>query len=107
VISVTPSAAAEIRAALDHKGLAGFCLRVQIVGGGCEGFLYDLLYTDGPDREDVELESNGVRVVIARKLLPILEGLTIDHSKTSYGPGFVFENPAARSKCSCGASFST
>ena len=107
MIAVTPSAAAEIRSALSSRGIDGYCLRVQIVGGGCEGFLYDLLYTDGPEGDDVEFESQGVRIVVMKKLLPVLDGLTIDHAKTSYGPGFVFDNPAARSKCSCGASFST
>src|SRR5439155_21080116 len=107
VISITPTAAAEIRAALTTKGIPNFALRVQIVGGGCEGFLYDLLYTDGPAGEDVEFESQGVRIVVMKKLLPVLDGMTIDHGKTSYGAGFLFENPAARSKCSCGASFST
>ena len=49
MVSVTAQAASEIRAAQSQKGIRGFGLRVQIVGGGCEGFLYDLLFVDGPE----------------------------------------------------------
>ena len=107
MIYVTAHAAGEIRAALTEKGIEGFGLRLQIVGGGCEGFLYDLLYVDVPDAEDQVFESEGVKLFVDPKTLPAVAGLTIDHAQTPHGRGFVFLNPRARSRCSCGASFST
>ena len=107
MIHLTKAAASEVRAALTAKGIEGFGLRVQVVGGGCEGFLYDVLYTDLPDPEDEVFESEGVKVFVDRRALPVIDGLTIDHAKTSYGFGFVFNNPVARGRCGCGASFST
>lgn len=105
MISLTAEAAAQIRAALGARGLEGFGLKVQIVGGGCEGFLYDLLYVDGPDPEDTVYESSGVRVYVDARALRAVDGLVIDHRRTRFGEGFTFENPRAASQCSCGASF--
>jgi len=106
VISLSQRAAEEIRAALAEKGIAGYGLRVQVVGGGCEGFLYDLLFTDQPDPADCIFASSGIDVFVDRRALAAVDGLTIDYSTTRYGEGFVFLNPRARSQCSCGASFS-
>jgi iron-sulfur cluster assembly accessory protein len=107
VIALTSRAADEIQKAQSDKGIEGYALRVQVVGGGCEGFLYDLLYVDCPDPEDHVFESNGVRIAVNPRALGAVQGLTIDHAGTRYGPGFVFTNPRAKGKCSCGASFST
>jgi iron-sulfur cluster assembly accessory protein len=105
MISLTAEAAAQVQAALGARGLQGFGLKVQIVGGGCEGFLYDLLYVDGPDPEDAVYESGGVPVYVDRRALRAVDGLVIDHQRTRFGEGFTFQNPRATSKCSCGASF--
>lgn len=105
MISLTAEAASQIQAALDARGLQGFGLKLQIVGGGCEGFLYDLLYVDGPEPEDEVYESQGVRLYVDPKALRAVEGLVIDHKRTRFGEGFTFENPRAASRCSCGASF--
>jgi iron-sulfur cluster assembly accessory protein len=102
VISLSPSAAAQIRAAQVSKGIAGFGLRVQVVGGGCEGFLYDLLYVDQPEPEDTVFESEGLKLFVDPRVLQVVRGLKID----AHSDGFQFENPSARHRCSCGASFS-
>lgn len=101
MVTLTEPAAVQIRAALTDKGIEGFGLRVQIVGGGCDGFLYDLLYVDAPEPDDQIFESQGQRVFVDPKSLAAVDGLVID-----YGAGFVFANPRAKSQCSCGASFS-
>lgn len=105
MITVTPEAAAQLRQAQVQKRAEGFGLRVQVVGGGCEGFLYDLLFEDAPEDRDHVFESNGQRVFVSPRVLPVINGLIIDHAKTPYGTGFVFTNPSAGSRCGCGASF--
>ncbi|HVE83642.1 MAG TPA: iron-sulfur cluster assembly accessory protein [Myxococcales bacterium] len=105
MISLTAEAAAQVQAALRARGLEGFGLKVQIVGGGCEGFLYDLLYVDAPEPEDAVCQSRGVPVYVDARALPAVDGMVIDHRRTRYGEGFTFENPRAASRCSCGASF--
>jgi iron-sulfur cluster assembly accessory protein len=106
VIALTPAAATEIRAAQAAQGIVGYGLRVQVVGGGCEGFLYDLLYADEPESDDLVFETQGQRVFVDSRSHAALDGLVIDHGATPYGAGFLFVNPRARAKCSCGASFS-
>jgi iron-sulfur cluster assembly accessory protein len=105
MISLTSEAAAQVQAALGARGLEGFGLKVQVVGGGCEGFLYDLLYVDAPEPQDAVYESSGVRVYVDPRALRAVDGLVIDHRRTRFGEGFTFENPRAASRCSCGASF--
>jgi iron-sulfur cluster assembly accessory protein len=105
MIALTPLAAAEIAKAQAEKGIAGFGLKLQIVGGGCEGYLYDLLFVEGPEPEDREFQSQGIRLYVDERALPALDGTTIDHANTRLGPGLVFINPRARSRCACGASF--
>lgn len=107
MISVTESAAREIRTAQAQKGALDCGLRIQVVGGGCEGFLYDLLFVDGPEPQDEVFESQGIKLFVSSKVLPAVDGTTIDHAPTPYGAGLVFDNPRARGRCSCGASFST
>ena len=107
MISVTENAAREIRTAQAQKGALDCGLRIQVVGGGCEGFLYDLLFVDRPEPEDQIFESQGIKLFVSAKALPAVDGTTIDHAPTPHGTGFVFDNPRAKARCSCGASFST
>ncbi len=106
MISLTPEAALEIKRVLAEKEIGDFGLKVQVVGGGCEGYLYDLLFVDGPEPQDRQFESEGVRLFVDARAIPALDGTTIDHARTSSGLGFVFVNPRAKSQCACGASFS-
>ena len=106
MISLTPEAALEIKRVLAEKEILDFGLKVQVVGGGCEGYLYDLLFVDRPEARDRQFESEGVRVFVDSRAIPALDGMTIDHARTPSGVGFVFVNPRAKSCCSCGASFS-
>ena len=107
MISLTAKAASGIRQAMTEKGVPDFGLRIQVVGGGCEGFLYDLLFEHSPQAEDQVFECEGVRLFVDPRALPALEGTVIDVDTTLYGTGFVFQNPRARSHCACRASFST
>ncbi len=106
MISLTPEAALEIKKVQAEKEIQDFGLKVQIVGGGCEGYLYDLLFVEGPEEQDREFESEGVRVFVDARALPALDGTMIDHAPTASGTGFVFVNPRAARRCACGASFS-
>ena len=70
-------------------------LRVEIVGRGPNGFQYDLQFVSSDDRkdDDVELELEEMRVLVAARSVQYLEGATIDYKETLMGGGFSFENP--------------
>jgi len=105
VISLTPQAALQIKKVQAEQQIEDFGLKLQIVGGGCEGYLYDLLFVQGPEEQDREFESEGVRLFVDSRALAALDGTTIDHAPTPSGTGFVFVNPRASRTCACGASF--
>jgi len=107
MITLTERAAKEIRRIFQEQGMPpGACLRVGIKGGGCSGFSYVLGVSDKPAEDDEVFASHEVRLVIDPKSLLYLDGTEIDFNDELLNRGFVFNNPNAKNKCSCGASFS-
>lgn len=106
MISLTPEAALEIKKVQAKRGIEEFGLKLQVVGGGCEGYLYDLLFVEAPEPEDRQFESQGVRLFVDGRALAALDDMTIDHGESAFGSGFIFVNPKVKSACACGASFS-
>ena len=51
------------------------------------------------------VESDGVKVFVDRQSLPLLAGTTVDFVIGLQNSGFTFDNPQAKSSCSCGKSF--
>jgi len=80
-------------------------LRLAVEGGGCSGFQYAIGFDTGPDSDDLEVESNGVRVVIDPISLPYLQGSEVDYVDGLMGAGFRFENPNVAGTCGCNSSF--
>ena len=91
----------------DNKMPKGSCLRVGIKGGGCSGFSYTLDVADGPAKDDEVFESHQVRIVCDPKSYLYLNGTEVDYEDELLKGGFVFNNPNAKRRCGCGASFST
>ncbi len=104
LLSLTPVAAAKIRDLLAEETDESLVLRVAIQGGGCSGFQYGLGFDNVADG-DVELELEGVAVVVDPHSAPYLRGTTIDFLNTIQESGFKIDNPNAVSSCGCGHSF--
>jgi len=105
LISLTPLAAAKVRELLaDEADGETLVLRVAIQGGGCSGFQYGLGF-DTVAEGDVELELEGVPVVVDPFSAPYLRGTTIDFRNTLEESGFKIDNPNATASCGCGHSF--
>jgi iron-sulfur cluster assembly accessory protein len=105
MITVTTQAATKIKdiktaqAASEETGL-----RVRVVGGGCSGFQYQLVF-DTPQAGDQIFESDGVKVVVDPKSFLYLVGTEIDYVDVLNGAGFTMMNPNAKGGCGCGSSF--
>jgi iron-sulfur cluster insertion protein len=105
MITVTSQAAGKIKdiktaqAAPEDAGL-----RVRVVGGGCSGFQYQLVF-DSPQTGDQVFESDGVKVVVDPKSFLYLNGTEIDYVDGLNGAGFTMKNPNAKGGCGCGSSF--
>jgi iron-sulfur cluster assembly protein len=82
-------------------------LRLRVVGGGCSGYQHKLdLDLEYSDKLDEKVEVHGVPVVIDKRSLLYLENATVDFHDDLNRRGFSVTNPAAKSTCGCGSSFS-
>jgi len=107
MIQLSERARDKVREIQKAENLEKQGLRVRVIGGGCSGFTYDLFFDDEINQDvDEVFESNGVPVYIDMMSLTYLEGTEIDYVEGLYGAGFKFNNPAAKSTCGCGSSFS-
>jgi iron-sulfur cluster assembly accessory protein len=105
VLSVTPSAAEQIRSMQSGQPEnAGKPLRVYVEGGGCSGLQYGMVFDEKRDG-DWAGECLGVPVVVDAASVEYLQGTVIDFSEALTGGGFKISNPKARSSCGCGKSF--
>ena len=80
-------------------------LRMQVVGGGCSGFQYQLGF-DESRRNDRIFEHNGLKVFVDGRSILYLAGSTLDYKDGLMESGFKITNPNAKSSCGCGESFS-
>jgi iron-sulfur cluster assembly protein len=102
---MTPSAANAVRMAIEgaKNPIAG--LRIMVEAGGCVGLKYKMGLVADATEGDVTVDQGEVKVFIEPSSVSLLEGTTIDFVIGMEGSGFVFDNPQARSSCSCGKSF--
>jgi iron-sulfur cluster assembly protein len=107
LITVTESAASQIKRLLDAEGKAAtHALRMKVVGGGCSGLQYQLSFDQNLKDSDTQIESAGVRVVVDEKSALYVVGTTLDYVDSLMESGFKIQNPNAKSSCGCGQSFS-
>jgi iron-sulfur cluster assembly accessory protein len=104
-LTLTEGAAVKVRALLDQEGRDDLRLRVAVQPGGCSGMQYQLFFDERSLDGDVELDVNGVPVVVDRMSAPYLGGATIDFTDTIEQQGFTIDNPNASGGCACGNSF--
>jgi iron-sulfur cluster assembly accessory protein len=106
LLTLTPGAAAKVRELMaeEPEGEATV-LRVAIQGGGCSGFQYGLGFDSGAAEGDLELELEGVPVVVDPFSAPYLRGARIDFLNGLQESGFKIDNPNATASCGCGHSF--
>lgn len=104
-LGLTANAAVKVRALLDQEGRDDLRLRVAVQPGGCSGMQYQLFFDERALDGDVDLDLNGVPVVVDRMSAPYLGGATIDFVDTIEQQGFTIDNPNAAGGCACGNSF--
>jgi iron-sulfur cluster assembly accessory protein len=106
IINVTDSAAERIRDLLDRDGkLDSHGLRIRVVGGGCSGLKYELVFDDEFREVDDEIHAGEIRVIIDEKSALYVMGSTLNFVDSLQESGFKLENPNASATCGCGESF--
>ncbi len=102
----TASAAGKVGALIAEEGNPNLKLRVFIAGGGCSGFQYGFTFDEEFQDGDVEVEKDGVKLLIDPMSIQYLMGAEIDYKDDLEGAQFVIRNPNAATTCGCGSSFS-
>ncbi len=104
-ISLTSSAADRVRKHIAARG-RGLGLRLGVRKTGCSGFAYVVNFADDVAQNDVVFENHGVKVVVDRESLPLIDGTEVDFVKQGLNEAFKFRNPNVKGECGCGESFS-
>jgi iron-sulfur cluster assembly protein len=109
-IVLTEKAAGEVKKIIADQVAAGetrpLHLRMRVVGGGCSGFQHKLdLDPEVNTKLDEVFEMLGVPVVIDKRSLLYLSGVTVDFHDDLNKRGFSISNPNAKGTCGCGSSF--
>ncbi|MBI4354373.1 MAG: iron-sulfur cluster assembly accessory protein [Candidatus Omnitrophica bacterium] len=107
MITLTPTAAEEVRRLMSKEQKPNLALRLGVKGGGCSGFSYQMLVDEAtPKQYDSVFEQDGLKILVDAKSHLYLDGTTIDFKSGLVGGGFEFNNPLAKKSCGCGSSFS-
>lgn len=104
-LALSATAAVKVRALLEQEGRDDLRLRVAVQPGGCSGLQYQLFFDERSLDGDIDIDSDGVPVVVDRMSAPYLVGATIDYTDTIEQQGFTIDNPNAGGGCACGNSF--
>ena len=111
MIELTDSAVEAVKTAISRAaerspGANAEGLRIMVQTGGCAGFKYMMGLESAVRDGDAVVERDGVKLFIDLDSQPHIAGMTVDFVSSLESSGFVFDNPNAASKCSCGKSFS-
>jgi iron-sulfur cluster assembly protein len=102
-ITLTDSAAQRVASYLEKRGGVG--VRLGVKKTGCSGFSYVVDYADQANPEDVVFEQHGVKVLVSRDNLALLDGTRVDFVRKGLNESFQFDNPNVKDACGCGESF--
>ena len=105
VVTLTKMAAEKVQQLQTRDSREDFGLRVKVIGGGCSGLQYQLMFEAENGEWDQESVQNGVRLLVDSKSAVYLAGATVDYVDDLTGSGFKINNPNATSTCGCGQSF--
>jgi iron-sulfur cluster assembly accessory protein len=106
IVMLTETALERVKQLLEQDGRNGYALRLRVVGGGCSGLQYQLMFDDTIDELDQQADSNGVRLLVDPKSAVYVVGATIDYIDDVSGRGFRVDNPSVVNSCGCGHSYS-
>jgi iron-sulfur cluster assembly protein len=104
VMTLTPAAAARVKALTAAKGPGTAGLKIGVKKGGCAGMEYTLSWTDKIDKFDEVIELEGARVIVDPQAVLYLLGTEMDYQTGKLSTQFVFNNPNQKGACGCGES---
>lgn len=106
-VTLTEAAAYEVKDMLKSNDMEDGYLKIKVNGGGCTGLTYGMSAEEQPGENDEVLEFYGLKVLVDKYDVPVLNGTTVDFKQSLMGGGFQIDNPNAIASCGCGSSFRT
>jgi iron-sulfur cluster assembly protein len=106
IIELTAKAQTHAKALLGKEEEPKDGLRVGVIGGGCSGLQYQLVFADATEKDMVHEYENGLKVMVDPKSALYLTGSQLEFYDDINRSGFEVENPNASNTCGCGESFS-
>jgi iron-sulfur cluster assembly protein len=103
-VTLTDNALKRVRAFMAGDGRTA-AFRIGVKRTGCSGLAYVVNQADSTGPEDVVFEQDGVRVVVDREALALIDGTVVDFVREGLNEAFRFRNPNAKGECGCGESF--
>ena len=105
MIQLTENAVEAVKTAMSRATGPAEGLRIMVQAGGCAGLKY-MMGLEAASRDgDAVIEQGGVKLFVDPDSQAHVNGMTVDFITSLECSGFVFDNPNAGSKCSCGKSF--
>jgi iron-sulfur cluster assembly accessory protein len=109
-ISLTSVAVSKVKEIMGQQDPAPVGLRIGVVGGGCSGFSYSMMFEENGKADDLGMDKiynfDGLKVYVDQTSLLYLDNTEVDYVETLEGSGFKFSNPNVKNTCGCGSSFS-
>lgn len=99
---ITPAAERFIRLMLRADGGLESGFRLVVSPGGCAGLSADISVRGKPEKGDVIIERNDIRIFLPEQSESLLEGVTIDFADTAAQTGLLFRDPRGSSCSSSG-----
>ncbi len=103
---LTEKASDKVRSLIAEQEKKDLLLRVYLTAAD-HGFRYGMAFDENVDpSQDIQLEQNGVKIVVDKESADHLEGTEIDYVESIEGGGFTINNPNLKvnngAGCSCG-----
>ncbi|MEC7642133.1 iron-sulfur cluster insertion protein ErpA [Idiomarina sp.] len=105
-IEFSEQAAAQVKKLISEEENPSLKLRVYVTGGGCSGFQYGFTFEEQINAGDMQIDKDGVTLVVDPMSLQYLVGGVVDYEEGLQGSRFFVNNPNATTTCGCGSSFS-
>jgi iron-sulfur cluster assembly protein len=103
-ITLTASAAQQIKASVARLGGIGVRLGVKTVG--CSGLAYTFDMAKEVGQGEQVFEADEAKLVVTPEALAVIDGSELDYVREGFKQMFTVKNPNVKSTCGCGESFS-
>ena len=101
MIEITDKAASELKILIaeEDKDRPGVFLRIFIAGIACSGIQYGLALDESTEKDDVTVESNGIKVIMTKDIAKSFEAGSIDLIEDENGKGFMIRGSTVSGGC--------